>query len=186
MTLEESVEWVIETFEGHLYTDDPVDAGGATRHGITRRTLQWYRRKKSGDPTLIVTKQDVKDLGLAEAVACGVDAFAVEPRIAEILDWRVRLVVYDFGFHSGQGRAVMALQQSMGMPTPEVDGVVGPLTLHKANAWGDHRGLAFDVLTDREEFMQNIMERQNAQRRFMLGWWKRTTKLQRLIVEGVT
>ena len=186
MTIEESVEWVIETFEGHLYTDDPVDTGGATRHGITQRTLQWYRRKKTGDPTLIVSKQDVMTLSLAEAVVCGVEAFAVEPRIAEIVDWRVRLVVYDFGFHSGQRQAVMALQRSMDMPAHGVDGTLGPLTLHKANAWGDHRGLALGVLTDREEFMQGIMERQTTQRRFMLGWWKRTTKLQRLIVEGVS
>lgn len=184
MTIEESVTWVIDTFEGHLYTDDPVDVGGATRHGITQRTLQWYRRKVSGDPTLKVTKDDVRNLGLAEAVACGVEAFAREPRIAEILDWRVRLVVYDFGFHSGQGRAIMALQQSMSMPTSEVDGKLGPLSLFKVNGWYDHKALAFDVLTDREEFMQGIMERQNAQRRFMLGWWKRTTKLQRLLVEG--
>jgi lysozyme family protein len=182
MTIDESVGWVIDTFEGHLYTDDPVDLGGATKHGITRRTLQYYRRKKTGNQNLIVTKADVKNLTVEEAVACGVEVFAVETHIAEILDWRVRLVVYDFSFHSGQGRAIMSLQQSIDLPNHEVDGAIGPRTLTAVNNWGDERGLALDVLTDREEFMQEIMERKATQRRFMLGWWKRTTKLQRLIL----
>lgn len=182
MKIDESVEWVINTFEGHLYTDDPVDTGGATKHGITRRTLQYYRRKKSGDPNLIVTKADVRALSLDEAVTCGVEVFAIEPHIAEILDWRVRLVVYDFGFHSGPSHAIMMLQQSLDLPNHEVDGMLGPKTLRTADTWGDGRGLAFDILTDREEFMQDIMERKATQRRFMLGWWKRTTKLQRLIL----
>lgn len=182
MTTEEIVAWVIDSFEGRLYTDDPVDAGGATRYGITRRTLEYYRRKTTGDPGLVVTKQDVRDLGLAEAVACGVEVFAVEPRIAEIADWRVRLIVYDFGFHSGQGRAAVALQQAVGLPIADVDGQIGPRTLAAVNGWPDARGLALAVATDREEFMQGIMERQATQRRFMLGWWKRTTRLQRMLV----
>lgn len=184
MTIEESVAWVIDAFEGHLYTDDPVDTGGATRHGITLRTLQWYRRKKSGDPNLIVTKADVRNLSVEEAIEVGVEAFAKEPRIAEIADWRVRLLTYDYGFHSGQGRAIKALQLSMSMPEGEADGKLGSLSLHKVNSWSDPRGLALDVLTDREEFMQDIMERQQTQRRFMFGWWKRTTRLQRLIAGG--
>jgi len=176
VTIEDAVRWVIETFEGRLYTNDPVDMGGATKFGITQPTLQYYRRRTSGNAALVVTKTDV------EAIAIGVDVFAKAPRIAEILDWRVRLVVYDYGFHSGHGRAVMALQQSAGMPMSKIDGLIGPQTLAAVNQWGDHRGLALDVLTDREEFMQDIMTRRYSQRKYLLGWWKRTTKLQRLIL----
>jgi len=183
MSIEEAVRWVIENFEGHLFTDDPVDSGGATRHGITQRTLQYYRRKKTGNARLIVTVSDVRALTMDEAVAIGVEVFAREPRIAELTDWRVRLVVYDFGFHSGQPRAIMSLQEALGFATHEVDGKIGPKTLAAVNAWGDDRGLALAVLTYREEFMQGLMERRPSQRRYMLGWWKRTTKLQRLLLE---
>lgn len=173
MTTPEIVKFTIESFEGRLYTDDPVDTGGATKFGITRRTLAYYR----GRP---VTKQEVKDLTLGEAVAIGVQVFATEPRIDQIPDWRVRLAVYDYGFHSGHVRAIKSLQSSLhGL---DQDGVIGPLTIIKCEAFGDHVKLAMRVLTSRQEFMQGIMERKPAQRRFMLGWWKRTSTLQRLIV----
>jgi lysozyme family protein len=180
MTIEEIVRWVIVNFEGNLYTDDPVDAGGATKYGITLRTLQYYRRKVSGDMMLVVTKVDVRDLTLDEAVACGVEVFAVEPKIDQLLDWRVQLGVYDYGFHSGQGRAVQALQAALGIGQ---DGLIGPGTIRAEANWvGDQRLLALQVLTSREEFMQGVMETRLTQRKWMLGWWKRTTRLQRLVV----
>lgn len=179
------VRYVIETFEGKLYTDDPVDTGGATKFGITLRTLQYYRRKVTGNQQLVVTKSDVRNLQIEEAIACGVEVFAVEPRIAEIGDWRMRLLVYDYGFHSGQPRAVRALQEALDVA---VDGALGPATLAAAgNAVSvphdDGLLVALKVLTSREEFMQSIMEQRETQRRFMLGWWKRTTKLQRLVLQ---
>lgn len=185
MNTNDVVRYVIDSFEGKLYTDDPVDTGGATKFGITQRTLQYYRRKVTGDPTLVVTKADVRNLQIEEAVACGVEVFAVEPRIAEIGDWRMRLLVYDYGFHSGQPRAVRALQEALGVA---VDGALGPATLaacaHATEVPNDDGLLvALKVLTSREEFMQDIMERRQTQRRFMLGWWKRTTKLQRLVLQ---
>lgn len=179
MTMDEIVKWVIEHFEGFAYTDDPVDTGGSTKFGITQRTLQYYRRKVTGNPGLVVTKRNVRDLTFDEAVSCGVDVFAVEPRISEIPDWRVRLLVYDYGFHSGQPRAVKALQQALGMFQVDVDGKIGSMTLAAVASVVDQRDVALTVLTVREEFMQGIMEARHTQRKYMLGWWKRTTKLQR-------
>lgn len=185
MNTSEIVRYVIDTFEGKLYTDDTVDTGGATKFGITQRTLQFYRRKITGNPALVVTKNDVRNLTMDEAVACAVQLFAVEPRIAEIVDWRLRLLVFDYGFHSGQPRAIKALQAAVGT---NQDGVLGPLTLaatsqqHGVTDDRDMLLLALKVLTSREEFMIDIMERKQTQRRFMLGWWKRTTKLQHLVL----
>lgn len=179
MTTAEIVRWVIDTFEGHLYTDDPVDTGGATKYGITLRTLRYYRRKMSGDARLAVTKDDVRNLALDEAVACGVEVFAAEPRITEIADWHLRLMVYDYGFHSGPPRAIRALQEAV---SADQDGVLGPITLSRVAAYGVPTLLALQVLTTREEFMQGIMEHRQTQRRFLFGWWRRTTALQRLII----
>lgn len=181
-TITETAAWVIDTFEGHLYTDDPVDTGGATRHGITLRTLQAYRRLKTGNPHLVVTKTDVRNLSVDEAIAIAVFKFAVRPGIDLVPDWRVRLVVFDYGFHSGPPRAVRELQRALGGLDP--DGEIGPKTLAALAHDPDPRQTAWLVLTAREEFMQAIMERRATQRRFMLGWWKRTTQLQRLISEG--
>lgn len=180
MTTLEIVRWVIDTFEGRLYTDDPVDSGGATKFGITLRTLQYARRKWLVDPNLIVTTIDVQNLTIDEAVRVGVEVFAVETKINQLVDSRVQLVVYDYGFHSGQPRAIKALQTEIGMVNP--DGQLGSLTLDRVNAVADPRLVALQVLTAREEFMQGIMMRDSVQRKWMLGWWNRTTKLQRLVI----
>ena len=178
MTTDEIVGYVIDTFEGKLYTDDPVDTGGATKFGITRRTLEYYRRKITGDPTLQVTKQDVKNLTRTEAVDCATFVFAHEPGIDQIPDWRVRLVVFDYGFHSGSRRAIKALQKAV---SATEDGLLGPLTLAALEVSPD-LPITFQILTAREEFMQRIMEANHTQRRFMLGWWKRTTQLQKVVL----
>lgn len=181
MTSVEIARWVIENFEGFKYTDDPVDTGGATKYGITLRTLQYYRRRKTGNALLVLTRKDVEMLMLEEAVACGVQVFMSEPRVAEILDWHVRLIVYDYYFHSG-GPAIKALQTAVGFKQP--DGIIGEMTLARVNVDMLSKDVlvAFTVLTLREEFMQDIMDRRPTQKKYMFGWWKRTTKLQRMLV----
>lgn len=174
MTHHEISGFVIDTFEGHLYTDDPVDAGGATKFGITRRTLAYAR----GRP---VSKLDVKNLNRTEAVGIGVRVFMQEPGIDRIPDWRVRLVVYDYTFHSGHLRAIKALQSAVELPRADQDGIIGPQTLGALSGKADWL-VMLRVLTEREEFMQDIMDRKQTQRKYMLGWWRRTTKIQRVIL----
>ena len=45
------------------YVDHPSDPGGATKMGITHKTLAEWRGKSMAE----VTKQDVRNLSLAEA-----------------------------------------------------------------------------------------------------------------------
>jgi lysozyme family protein len=173
------VRFVIDTFEGKLYTDHPLDTGGATKFGFTLRTIQYYRRLVSGNPNLVVTKADVKNLTIDEAVSCGVRVFMKEPRISDITNWKVQLVTYDYGFHSGQVTAISDLQAAMGMDNR--DGVIGPITLGTYNLFDDKLLLAFRLMTYREEFMQRLIAKKPSQRIWTLGWWNRTTKLQRII-----
>lgn len=180
MTTPEIVKWVIEHFEGFKYTDDPVDLGGATKFGITLRTLQYYRRLITNNPTLIITKTDVKNLTIEEAIACGVYIFAQEPKIDQLNNWKLQLFVYDYGYHSGQPRAIKSLQKALGLSE---DGKLGPITIKTANGYPfDDIYIPLHVLTAREGFMQRIMEVNLTQRKYMLGWWKRTTELQRILV----
>lgn len=175
MTIEETVGWVQDTFEGHLFTDDPVDTGGATRHGITQRTYQYWETKYGSGGT--ITKADVRSLSPERAVQVGVDVFAKETRIDRISDWRVRLLTYDFAFHSGEAAAVKALQRCLGV---ETDGKIGQKTL-TASATQPPFQTALRLLTTREEFLQELIDRKPSQRRYLFGWWKRTTKLQHVI-----
>jgi len=192
MTAAETARWSIEHFEGFKYTDDPVDKGGATKFGITLRTLAYYREKYLGAPKGETTKQYVENLTLDEAVTVAVIVFMKEPGYDVLEPYpRTLLVVFDYGFHSGQPRATKALQvginEVLRRNVLEPDGVIGKRTREYLEIIGKPLGdvlLANSILTQRQEFMQIIMERDLTQRRFMLGWWKRTTKLQRKIAEA--
>lgn len=177
MTIEQTVKWVIEHFEGKLYTDDPVDTGGATKFGITLRTYDYWRKRYLG-MTTATTKEMVRGLTLEMAIQIGVDVFAKENHIAQITDWRVRLIVYDYAFHSGP-RAIRTLQSVLRVAA---DGAIGPITLRAQAADPQPLLTAFAILTEREEFMQQIMLKRQEQRKWMLGWWIRTTKLQRVVI----
>lgn len=176
MTDAEIVRWVIDRFEGHAFTDDPIDTGGATKFGITQRTLQWWRRRTV--PGVTVTAADVEALTEDEAVDIGVAVFMVLPGLASVSSWRIRLMAYDYGFHSGPSRAVKALQAALGVTQ---DGVLGMVTLHAANAVVDDVRIAVLVDTARQEFMQDLVDQQASQRAFLLGWWRRTTALLQLV-----
>lgn len=179
MTNEQIAEWVILTFEGVFYTDDPVDRGGATKYGITLRTYAYWRQRYAGLHT--TTKGDVASMTLAQAVRVAVDVFMIESRIAELTNYRTKLAVYDYAFHSGSERAVQALQRELGL---NADGVIGPITLAREAQNIRILSLPLLVLTRREEFMQEIMTKNQTQRKYLLGWWNRTTKLQRKLLEG--
>jgi peptidoglycan L-alanyl-D-glutamate endopeptidase CwlK len=174
----DAVAFIIDNFEGKIFTEDPVDTGGATKFGITRRTLQYYRRLVTGDPSLIVTRDDVRNLTREEAILCGVDVFVTEPGIARLRDWRVRFTTIDYAFHSGWVPAIRSLQLSIGA-TP-VDGVIGPLTLIAANK-ADPWATAVRVVSRRERLMQELIANKPSQSKYALGWWRRTTTVQEII-----
>jgi lysozyme family protein len=174
MTAKEQVEFIIGTFEGDIFTDDPVDLGGATRYGITLRTLQHYRRQKTGNPALEVTVDDVKNLTLGEAFDCGYVVFVVESGLVYILDDAVRLSALDYAFHSGWVPAIKALQTAVGVT---VDGILGPITADAINR-ADPMAVVLDICTERQVRMQKLILKRNDQKRFAFGWWSRVTTIQ--------
>lgn len=176
--LEHTAGWTIDTFEGHLFTDDPVDAGGATKFGITQRTLAYWRKHYLGLQT--TTKKDVMDLTRELAVKIAIDVFATENRLAEFKNWRTFLIAYDYHFHSGN-QAIEDLQRILGVAS---DGLIGRQTL-EAEATSHPVFTSFKLLTAREEFMERLIERKPSQRKYMFGWWIRTTKIQRKLLEGL-
>jgi lysozyme family protein len=113
---EQLQSWLFASEGG--YVDHPADPGGATNHGITHKVLARWR----GRP---VSKQDVRDLTLAEA-----------GQIMKVNYWDViqgdklpaglDYALFDYAVNSGPGRAVKDLQRVLGV---KVDGLVGLETL---------------------------------------------------------
>ena len=177
--LRDQVAFVIDTFEGDVFTDDASDPGGATRYGVTQRTLQYYRRRLTGNESLIVTAADVASLTRGEAIDIGESIFAVESGLAFIIDARVRFIAIDYAFHAGWVPAIKALQASVGTA---VDGVFGPVSQNAVNTSHTPVALGLKVLTRRAEAMQRQLRATPAMReRYTLGWWVRITTNQRML-----
>jgi lysozyme family protein len=108
------------------YVDHPRDPGGCTNRGITRRTLEGWRREP-------VTCEDVRALTEAEARAiCRAHYWnAVH---GDELPAGIDLVTFDAAVNSGRRRAALWLQQALGVAA---DGVIGPRTLRAARGAND-------------------------------------------------
>lgn len=177
MTTHEIIGRIIDAFEGDVFTEDPHDPGGPTRYGVTLRTLQYYRRRITGNDALVCTAEDVRTLSRGEAIDIGVSIFAGESQLGLILDPRLRFVALDYAFHAGWVPAIRALQAAAGVT---VDGIFGPISQNAVNRHPSPVQLGLRVLTTRAEAMHRLLRQRPAMReRFTLGWWVRLTVNQR-------
>lgn len=104
------------------YVDDPLDPGGATNMGITRRTLAAWRKVA---PWQALPKSAVATLGRQEATAIYRANYWQRCR-CDAIPAGLDLALFDFAVNSGPERAVKTLQSLLGTVQ---DGVVGPNTL---------------------------------------------------------
>ena len=103
------------------YSDDPLDPGGPTNHGIALAELQAWRGHRC-------TAADVRALGQAEAVAIYRAHYwlpVAGPQLPAGLD----LVVFEFGVNAGAITSARFLLRVLGVAQ---DGQVGPVTLARA------------------------------------------------------
>lgn len=118
-----SLAHVLKWEGGEKYTDHPVDPGGATKYGITRRTLQrWRGRKTSKDDVKALTAGEAADIYQAmywDVCECG------------SLPAGFDLAVFDTAVNQGPGRAAKILQRAA---KTTADGIIGPVTLKAAKA----------------------------------------------------
>jgi lysozyme family protein len=100
------------------YVDDPADAGGATKYGITAKTLGHVRGKD-------VSAADVSALTEVEAKAIFQAQYWM-PIHGDTLPSGVDYAVFDAAIHSGPRQAALWLQEAIPV---EADGILGPVTL---------------------------------------------------------
>lgn len=108
--------------EGAKYVDHPNDPGGATKYGITRKTLADWRGIK---PYYQLDKKEVQFLTLDEAKAI-YKAHYWDVIKGDRLPVGIDYVVLDYAVNSGRSRAVKQLQALLAVA---VDGSVGNETL---------------------------------------------------------
>lgn len=156
------IDKIIEREGGDKYTNNPADAGGPTKYGITLRTLQRWRARPC-------TAEDVKNLTRSEARDIYHAYYVVEPRFTSIYDVPLRETVIDIGVNCGTDAATKMLQRSLGV---EPDGVLGTQTVSALFACDPYK-VRRDLSKRLMMYYIDICKRKPSQLVFLSGWINR-------------
>lgn len=140
------------------FANHPDDPGGATKYGITHRTLSDFRGAE-------VTVEDVRALTREEAREIYRANYWNPMRCGE-LPAGVDLMVFDFGVNAGPGRSVRLLQQAAGVTA---DGSIGPITMAAVGA-ADPKRLIAPMAERRMDYYRSLSTFDT----FGRGWTRRT------------
>lgn len=155
--------------EGSAFTNDPTDAGGPTKYGITLSTLSaaWGRA---------CTAEDVAALTLDDVVKIYRQVFLFDTKVCH---WPVQLQPLGFDLYvqhspGGVGLIVQTVLIDAGFPV-KPDHTVGSKTIAALGAaLGEMGGLLIDALCDeRAIYYQDIVRRRPSQAKYIDGWLKR-------------
>jgi lysozyme family protein len=147
MTFQELIPHVLQSEGGYVF--DPLDRGGETRYGISKRAFP-----QENIQTL--TKERATELYRRHYW---------EPIKGDQLPTWLRYTVFDFAVNAGVRRAIEMLQRLAGV---KVDGVLGPKTLEAA------RTVSLKEYTDmRKAYYEGLVRQNPTQRRFLNGWLAR-------------
>ena len=153
------------------FVHDPDDPGGATKYGITQRTLAKFWGRE-------VSVEDVESIPEDLAKTIYVSIYFRKPRIDELPEsiWPVML---DMSIHHGAGRAVKILQTILtarGICLGPIDGIIGPGTIGAAkkaiNVLGA-KEIVGDIIDKRVQYFQRICETNPSLCKFLKGWTRR-------------
>ena len=162
MTDRDVIDRILAAEGGGAFTNDPLDSGGATRWGVTAKTLgEWRRIGRQA------TAAEVKALTEDEARAIYAARYLQPFVLVPIESIRVQLA--DFGVTSGPVTAIRVLQDVLGVT---VDGIIG-LETRTAIATYPTRLVNNALVGARCKFYSDLAERRPKDRRFLRGWIRR-------------
>lgn len=165
-TVDRTLDFVIDNFEGTKFVDHPDDKGGPTRFGITKKSLSRVRGAS-------VLNNDIHKLTRVEAKAIYVRNYVEPVWGGKISYGPLRLAVVDWSIHSGPKRVVKAIQEIVDVST---DGIMGPVTW-AAMATHEPRGLFLRLMAARIVFVSRLVARDRSQIAFLYGWGCRLAKI---------
>jgi len=145
------------------FADNAADPGGATKYGITRKTLSRWRGRR-------VTKAEVSALTRDEAAAI-YRAWYWDACRCDELPAPITLAVFDAAVNQGPLRARKLLQGAVGV---KADGIVGPVTLDAVRA-ADTADLLRDFMARRALHYASLPNRAV----FGRGWFRRLFDIHR-------
>lgn len=159
------------------YSNDSDDAGGATNKGITQAVYDEYRvgYGVGRQPVSGISAKEVSDIYRRKywARICG-------DRLPKGLD----LAVFDAAVNVGVVQSSKFLQRALGV---DDDGIIGDKTI-SAVLSDEIAGLlsqtTADVIDQRRDFYEALVERKPSQRKFLNGWLNRVNALAKEVLNG--
>ncbi len=171
--MRETLTTALDLMFGHEggYVNNPKDTGGATKYGITHKTLAAHRGVAS------VTPAQVKALTKEEATEIYVKSYWTQSG-GDLLPVGIDFMAFDYGVNSGPAQAVKSLQRVVGV---KADGIVGSQTVAAVSAYkGD---LIRAYAAERLRFMRTL----KTWPVFGRGWQKRVESVEaqaRQVIRG--
>lgn len=143
-------EWILRTLDHEGgYSNDPIDPGGETKYGISKRQY----------PNL-----SIKDLTIEEAADIYIKDY-LEPLNWGLYHQGVGYQLFDVAVHSGIKQAIQLLQKAISV---KPDGVIGPVTIRRLDALSESDVIML-LLAARIDFLTDLP----TWSRFGKGWMKR-------------
>lgn len=151
------------------YVNDPDDPGGATKYGISLRTLARIGDLDfdlDGDGDIDV--DDIRKLTPEKAEEFYYEYFYQPMRVDGLKCDSLALQAFDMAINAGKLTAIKLLQLTVGA---KVDGILGPKTLAAANTFTDDIGEAFRK--HRKQWYLDLVARKPKFKKFLNGWLRR-------------
>lgn len=157
------------------YTNDPADAGGPTKYGITQATLSAWRKQP-------VTANDVKLLTLEEACQIYKAVYVIKPGYLLLQDEPLAEQLIDAGVNHGSDTAIRMLQKVVGTT---VDGQIGKNTKAKYDEMKPSWKVFSKFMARRLALYKSIIQNKSTQAKFAAGWMNRCAEMIDIYVAAV-
>ena len=158
MNFDKAVEVVLKHEGG--YVNDPVDPGGETNMGISKRAYPYLNIKE-------LTKKDARDIYFKD--------YWLKAKCSKLPE-ELRMIYFDMVVNMGRSRAVKILQKAItakGVKTA-VDGGIGPQTISNALK----SGLEPDRLRSyRVKYYADLIGRKPKLEKYWFGWYRRALQV---------
>jgi lysozyme family protein len=141
------------------YVNDPKDAGGETKYGISKRSY----------PNL-----NIKDLTRDQACKIYFVDFWMKAKCEQIVDENITTKFFDLSVHAGIPQAVKLIQRALRSAGQSIveDGIIGPTTLAAINK-ADPTDLLAALKSESAGFYRLIAAVNPSQQKFINGWLNR-------------
>jgi lysozyme family protein len=156
------------------YVNDPDDPGGETYRGVARKIWSKWAgwdivdmlKTQQGFPGNLDKNSELQD----HIKTFYQDNFWNRVKGDDISDQEVANSIFDFGVNAGVRTSAVLAQMVVEVKT---DGVIGPVTVNKLNAFDAEHFLAAFTVAKIARYV-NIIKKRPVSRKYLYGWIRRS------------